>query len=375
MNYDFTTPVSRLGTGSMKWDRYRDRDVLPFWVADMDFVSAPEIVAALRERANHGIFGYTVPTLEVEEAVLEYLHHRHGLEAQVEWIVWLPGLVQGINLCCRAFGPEVMTLTPIYPPFRSAPSFAEGVLREVELQRGAEQWEIDWDAMKRNVTPQTSLLLWCHPHNPVGKVFSREEMGRVLEFCAEHSLVLCSDEIHCDLILDDVPHVPALSLEGAAAHTITLLSPSKTYNLPGLACAYAVIPNPELRHRFRRICRGIITEINCFGYVGCHAAYRHGEPWRRELIEVLRNNRDRVFAFMADKFPEVPMTPMAATYLAWLDVRPLGLEDPVTQFERAGIGLSDGKDFGRPGQVRLNFGCPAAQLEEGLRRFAAAVDR
>lgn len=374
---DFDQVPDRAGTGSLKWDKYAGRDILPLWVADMDFVSPPAVVDALRARAEHGIFGYTVPYDEVVRATLDYLRERHHLEVRPEWLVWLPGLVPALNVACRAFGEpgdEVLTCTPVYPPFLSAPGFSDRKRVTVPLALEGERWVIDWEGLERAVTPETRLFILCHPHNPVGRVWSGEELEQLLEFCAEHELVLCSDEIHCDLILDEVPHVPVLSL-GLTAHerTIALYSPSKTYNLPGLACAYAVIPDDGVRNAFKRAARGLITEVNAFGYAGCAAAYRHGEPWRQDLLAYLRGNRDFLYAFVHEHLPALKLWPMQATYLAWLDVRGLELDNPVKFFEDAGVGLSNGIDFGTPGFLRLNFGCPRARLQQGLERMARAL--
>jgi cystathionine beta-lyase len=352
--------------------------MLPLWVADMDFLSPPEVVAALRARIERGVFGYTVPDAGVTNAVLDYLRLRHGIEAHADWIVWLPGLVQGINLCCRTAGKPgdaVMTATPVYPPFLSAPGFSDRRRITVPLRLDGERWNLDFDAMEKAVTPDTKLFILCSPHNPVGRVWRRDELERLLDFCERHDLILCSDEIHCDLILDHVPFVPTLTLgERAAKRTISLLSPSKTYNQPGLACAYAVIPDATLRAAFKHVCRGIITEVNAFGYAGCTAAYRHGEPWRRDLIAYLRGNRDLVYQFFAAHLPMLKIAPMEATYLAWFDARPLGVANPHKFFEDHGIGLSNGADFGEPGFLRLNFGCRRAMLQDGLDRMRRAVE-
>ena len=375
---NFDPIIDRTGTGSLKWDRYKDRPILPLWVADMDFASPPAVVAALQDRALHGVFGYTIPYEEVVGEVLNYLRKRHGLSVTAEMLVWLPGLVPALNLACRTFGEAgsgVLINTPVYPPFLSAPVFSDRTRIAVPLLTHGDRWDIDWDAMEAAVTPGTKLFILCHPHNPVGRVWSRDDLARIVDFCVRHDLVLVSDEIHCDLILDDVPHVPALALgPDATARCIALYAPSKTYNLPGLACAFAVIPDETLRQRFKRTAHGIITEINAFGYAGCAAAYQHGEPWRRELITYLRGNRDLVFTFVRTHLPGIVMRPMAATYLAWLDVRGLNLDTPHQFFEDAGVGLSNGIDFGAPGFLRLNFGCPRAMLQEGLDRMKRAVD-
>ena len=370
----FDRTPDRSSTGSLKWDRYEGRDVLPFWVADMDFRSPQPVVDALKERCDHGVFGYTEASESVVEAVREYLGSVHGWTIDPSWLVWFPGMVPALNVTCRAFEGGVITAIPVYPPFLTAPDFAGKPLVQVPLAVSENHWEYDWDAMERAITPDTRVLLLCNPHNPVARVFRREELERVVAFCRRHDLVLCSDEIHCDLILDpEREHVTTASLgESAAARTIALFSPSKTYNLAGLACAYAVIPDPDIRRAFRRAARGIITEVNAMGYTACEAAYRHGEPWRKALIEQLRANRDRVGAFFSEHAPEAGLWPMEATYLAWIDLRAYGLARPAATFEKYGVGLSDGAAFGSPGFVRLNFGCPPEMLERGLERIGRA---
>ncbi|MFP4283638.1 MAG: MalY/PatB family protein [Opitutales bacterium] len=366
----------RAGTGSLKWEKYAGTDILPMWVADMDLPSPPTVIEALEARARHGIFGYTKPYEGVVSAVQDYLSRDHGLAVAPRELVWFPGLVPALNTAARAFAAEgeaVLTCTPVYPPFLSAPINQQRQLQAVPLREGPEGYAFDYDAMEAAVTPATKVFFLCNPMNPVGSVLRREEVERVLEFCQRHDLVLISDEIHCDLLLDEeISHTPALSLPGAAERTLALMAPSKTYNLPGLACSYLVVPDSSLRARFQRAAQGMITEVNCMGYTGCEAAYRHGGEWLADTLRLLRANRARLYAFIEEECPEVKLRPMQATYLAWLDVRALGLKDPAKHFENHGLGLSDGGMFGSPGWLRLNFGCPAALLEEGLRRFAAA---
>lgn len=380
MTYDFTTCPSRRGTGSLKWERYAGRDIIPMWVADMDFLSAPEIIGALRQRADHGVFGYTVPPSSTVEAVQEYLRTRHGADVPAEQIVWFPGLVPALNIACRAFvqpGQEVLTCTPVYPPFLGAPGNAGVVLSKVGLVQNDPGWDIDFDALESAVTGATRLFILCNPHNPVGRIFPKETVERIVEFCRRHDLILVSDEIHCDLLLDDKPHTSGLAFQGKdAPRTVAMFAPSKTFNLAGLACAFLVIPDPSTRAAFQHAARGIITEINAFGYTGCEAALLHGWDWHRQLIGVLRRNRDRLEQFAASSLPGVRTWHVEATYLAWLDARGSGIENPARFFEDHGVGLSDGLPFGAPpGFLRLNFGCPEPQLEEALRRMAAALSR
>ncbi|HTL67901.1 MAG TPA: PatB family C-S lyase [Lacunisphaera sp.] len=382
MTFDFDTVLERRGTDSQKWQKYAGRDILPMWVADMDFKSAPAILAALQERVAQGVFGYSRPVKSTVDAFVDACAQRYGWKIDPAWLVWLPGLVVGLNVITRAFaqpGEEVLTLTPVYPPFMSAPRNSGRVSVQVpfRLAAAARRWEIDWDALERAVTPKTRLFFLCNPHNPLARVWRREELERLAAFCARHNLLLCSDEIHCDLILDDLPHVPtALLGAGVAERTVTLMAPSKTYNVPGLGTSIAIIPDAQLRQEFVRATAGIVAEVNALGYTACESAYRDGEPWRRELIAYLRGNRDYLLDFVARELPGVVVeAPVEATYLAWLNVSALHLKDPVAHFEAHGVGLSDGAYFGaaRGSHVRINFGCPRATLAEALQRMKRAV--
>ena len=368
------TPVDRRGSDSFKWGKYAGRDILPLWVADMDFAAPPAVLAALHRRIEHGVFGYGGPWPSLTASVLAHLQDEYGWTIEPEWLVWLPGLVTGLNVACRAVDGEVLTATPIYPPFLSAPHFSGRKLNRVDLALDNNRWQWDMAAVQQATTAATRLFLFCHPHTPVGRCWSRDELLALADYAERNDLVVCSDEIHCGLILDaDKRHIPFASLSPAAAQrSITLLAPSKTFNIPGLGCAFAVIPNPALRRQFERAMHGIVPHVNVLGLAACEAALRHGGDWHRELIAYLRGNRDRVAATMAS-LPGVRMAPVEATYLAWIDVRDLRLAKPAAHFEAHGIGLSDGADFGAPGWLRLNFGCPRATLDEALSRFERAV--
>ena len=370
----FDTPIDRRGSDSFKWGKYAGRDILPLWVADMDFAAPPAVLAALHRRIEHGVFGYGGPWPSLTESVLALLQGEYGWSIEPEWLVWLPGLVTGLNVACRAVDGEVLTATPIYPPFLSAPHFSGRKLNRVDLALDNNRWQWDMAAVQQATTAATRLFLFCHPHNPVGRCWSRDELLALADYAERNDLVVCSDEIHCGLILDaDKRHIPFASLSPAAAQrSITLLAPSKTFNIPGLGCAFAVIPNPALRRRFEQAMHGIVPHVNVLGLAACEAAFRHGGDWHRELIAYLHGNRDRVAATMAS-LPGVRMAPVEATYLAWIDVRDLRLAKPAAHFEAHGIGLSDGADFGAPGWLRLNFGCPRATLDEALTRFERAV--
>lgn len=369
----FDTPVERRGTDSIKWGKYAGRDILPLWVADMDFAAPPAVLAALQQRIGHGVFGYGGPWPSLTESVLTHLKCEYEWEIKTEWIVWLPGLVTGLNVACRAVDGEVLTATPIYPPFLSAPRHSGRALNRVELACNAGHWQWDMPALQNACSNATRLFLLCHPHNPVGRCWSREELLDLATFAEEKDLIVCSDEIHCGLILDaDRRHVPFASLSPAAAkRSITLMAPSKTYNIPGLGCAFAVIPDGALRRRFLHAMDGIVPHVNVLGLAACEAAYRDCADWHRELIDYLAGNRDRVAAALS-ALPGVTASPVEATYLTWIDVRALGLAHPAAHFEAHGLGLSDGGDFGAPGWLRLNFGCSRTTLDEALKRFTAA---
>jgi cystathionine beta-lyase len=377
MPFDFDTPIDRRGTYSEKWDRYRGADVIPLWVADMDFPAPPALLRALRERIDHGIFGYTAVPEPLVESFCQHVLHDFGWEISPDWLVFIPGLVCGLNLTCAAVGQpgdSVLTATPIYPPFLSAPKNMGRKVLPVPLARSGDRWQLDWPALARAVTPDTRLFLLCNPHNPVGRCFDEDELSAVADFCARHALVVCADEIHNELILaPSKRHIPIASLHPEIARrTITLMAPSKTYNIPGLGASVAIISDVELRTRFRRAMAGIVPHVNVLGLVAALAAYRDCRSWRDELIAYLRGNRDLVEREVAD-MPGLTVSPVEATYLSWIDARPLALKDPATFFAEAGVGLSDGRPFAGPGYLRLNFGCPRSLLTLALARMKTAL--
>ncbi|MGB6222448.1 MalY/PatB family protein [Haloferula sp.] len=377
MTYDFDVPIARQGSGCIKFDRRPELD--PFWVADMDFASAPEIIEALHRRVDHGIFGYPQAHEGLNEAILTYLQERQSSTVPVEQIVHLGGLVPALSLAARAFcesGDAVMTCTPVYPPFLGVHRDAEAELITVDHSFEDGRWTLDWDGLEKAVTPSTKVFLFCNPQNPLGRVFTEAEVIRLAEFCDKHELILVSDEIHCDLILDETatPHFSALRLpEPLLQRTITLLSPSKTWNIAGLGYAFAVIPDDTLRRKFTAARGHTLTEINLLAYYAAEAAYRDGEAWRLQLIDYLRTNRDLLLEFVAKRLPNMKAVVGEATYLAWIDARETGIENPATHLEKeAGLFVSDGAFFGWPGWFRFNFACPRARMLEGLEKVASA---
>jgi cystathionine beta-lyase len=377
MQFDFDTPIRRVDTDSVKWRKYAGRDVLPMWVADMDFAAPPAVMEALHARVDHGVFGYGDVPAATLEATVDAVQRDHAWRIEPDWIVWLPGLVTGLNVACRAVGEPgdaVLTATPIYPPFLSAPRNGDRETITVPLQLRDGAWQWDFDRVESAITPRTRLFMLCNPHNPVGRVFSRDELLDVARLAERHDLVICSDEIHAGLVLDPrCRHLPIAALdESVARRTITLMAPSKTYNIPGLGCAFAVMAEPGLRRRFAAAMRGIVPHVNVLGFAAAEAAYRFGGAWLTALIEYLRGNAELVVDHL-NSMPGLRTAAVEATYLAWIDARSLDTENPAAFFEAAGVGLSDGADFGAPGFVRLNFGCPRSVAAEALARMSRAI--
>ena len=371
--FDFEHVPERRASDSVKWNKYAGRDVIPLWIADMDFAAPPAVLAALQGRVARGDLGYAEPWPELVASALAYCRQQYAWDIEAEWLTWLPGLVCGINLACRSVEGDVLTATPVYPPFLSAPGLSGRGLVRVPLRQEGGRWGWDFAALEAALTPEVRLLLLCHPHNPVGRAWDEEELRALADFAARHDLIVCSDEIHCDLVLDaGRRHLPFASLgTDAARRSITLMAPSKTYNIAGLGCSLAIIPDPELRRRFRAAMRGIVPDVNVLGLTACAAALSGAEAWRQSLLETLRGNRAALEAAVA-AMPGLAMGHVEATSLGWIDARGLGVDAPVAFFEAAGVGLSDGRDFGLPGWVRLNFGCSAALLAEALGRMAKA---
>ena len=375
MDNQFDIIIDRRDTSSLKWDKYKGTDIIPMWVADMDFKSPEAVIDQLTARVEHAVFGYTKPPEELKQTVVKRLHDRFGWEVDTEWMIWLPGLVCALHLACRAAGEpgdEIITFTPVYPPFFTAPS-PDQKLIEIPLEIQDNRYTFDLEKLKQSITPRSKLLMLCNPHNPVGRAYSREELKAVTEICLENNIKICSDEIHCELILDDKKHIPAASIsEEVSDSSITLMSPSKTFNLAGLNCSFAIIPNPSLRQKFARQRYGIVPHVNALGYTAALAAYRDSDQWHKQLLEYLKTNRDIVEDFIAQT-PVLSMTHVETTYLAWIDVSRLNLSNPVEFFENAGVGLSDGKKFGGETYLRLNFGCPKELLTEALKRIDQAI--
>ncbi len=385
MAYDFDRIVERRDTDSNKWRKYGP-DVLPLWVADMDFPSPEPVVRALRERVEHAVFGYGygVETVtELQEVFADRLATLYGWRVSAEAVVLVPGVIPGFNVAARtlaAAGDGLLLTLPLYPPLLRVPGNVGLTMDAADLVRAADgRYEVDGDALARAVTPRTRAFILCNPHNPVGRVWRTEELLRMAELCLARDVAIIADEIHCDLVFSGHRHVPIAALDPAiAARTVTLMAPSKTWNLAGLKCGLAVIPNPALREKFVAARVDMVHTVNILGYTAALAAYRDGQPWLDELLPYLEANRDFVVDYVRKHLAGVGVAPPEATYLAWLDCRQAGIPggDPFTFFlKQARVALNDGATFGRGGEgfVRLNFATPRAILAEGLDRMRDAL--
>lgn len=385
MSYDFNQILDRRSTESSKWHKYGP-DILPLWVADMDFRSPEPVIQALRERIEHGVFGYGRELPEFNACIVERMQHLYGWKIAPEAILPIPGVVPGFNVACKAMtvpGDGVLMQTPIYPPILRCPDNFQLRRDATQLVRQADgQYTIDFEALRAAITPRTRVFLLCNPHNPVGRVFSRDELSQMAEICLQQNMIICSDEIHSDLIFSGHQHTPIAALSPEVeARTITFIAPSKTYNLAGFKCAVAIIPDAQLRNQFMAA-RGDLVQpmVNIIGYLAALVAYRDGQPWLEEVLGYLEGNRNFVDDYVHSRFAGVTTAPPEGTYLSWLDCRQANLpqNDPYTFFlEKAKVALNDGITFGPGGTgfVRLNFGCPRPLLQQALQQMEAALSQ
>lgn len=379
MTFNLDQTFDRQGTGSKKWSLYPD-DVLPMWVADMDFAMAPAVVEALRQRLQHPLMGYCVPQDALRQTVVDYLWTAYAWRVEPDQLVFLPGVEPGVNMALNGLlekGAGVVVQTPNYQPLRVAPGHWQLPLIELPFALDAHgQYPTDLAAL-RQALEQAGALLFSNPHNPLGKVFASEELHLIGQACVDADALIISDEIHADILFDGRRHVPIASLSPQiAARTVTLMSASKAFNIAGLKTAFAVIQNPELRQRFNASRLGLVDSVNAFGLEATQAAYGQGGEWLREVVTYLQANRDYLLEAVKTRLPGIGMSVPQGTYLAWLDCSALGLEDPQRFFvEHGKVAFSAGPEFGAGLEqfVRLNFGCPRALLEEGLARMERAL--
>jgi len=395
VKYNFDEVVDRRGTGSFKWDGvelvFGDKDVLPMWVADMDFRIVKPITDAILNRAEHDIYGYTIVPNSLVDAVIQRLKAKYNLVVRPEWLVFTPGVVPALYTVVKALtsiGDSVLVQEPVYYPFFHAIRDNGAHIVSNDLKLEGDHYEINFEDLESKFLPKKALLpepsrvkamILCNPHNPVGRVFTKEELIKVGEIAIKNGAVVISDEIHSEIIYKGHKHIPFASIsEEFANNSITCISASKTFNLAGLETSIIIIPNEKIRAKFLEAKGRIFSTPNAFGLVATEAAFRYGEEWLSQLLEYLEDNLNFLMEYVERRIPEVKVIRPEGTYLAWLDFRALGMDEyTLSDFlrKKSKVGLDDGYVFGKSGRgfARLNFACPRATLEEGLRRIEKAV--
>ncbi|TCS91690.1 cystathionine beta-lyase [Keratinibaculum paraultunense] len=407
MEYDFDKVIDRTGTNCSKWDLRKEvfgrDDVLPMWVADTDFEAPKEVIEAMEERLKHGIYGYTYRPKSFNKSIINWMKKRHGWDIEDEWITFSPGVVPALSVAINTFthpGDRVIIQTPIYPPFQSIVKENGRIIVDNELMLIDGRYQMDIEKLEEQIKISDSsftsntinenrefdqrikLLLFCSPHNPTGRVWTKEELLKIGEICLENDILIVSDEIHSDIIYKGYKHIPIASLsKDLEQNTITCIAPSKTFSLAGLSSSAVIIPNKKIRDLFNNTLNKLaIGGGNIFGNIALEAAYSYGEDWLEELLIYLEENLNYLMKYFEEKIPEIKPIKPEATYLVWLDCKELGLEgkELVDFFvNEAKVGVNPGFTFGENGSsfVRLNIGCPRSILEEGLNRIEKAVKR
>ena len=376
MKTNFDILANRCDSDSIKWNLY-DEDVLPLWVADTDFLSPSPVIKALKNRIEHGIFGYAKSQETTKEAVRNWLLARHNWEVTLEDIILVPGVVQGFNYVAKAFtnpGDSVLFHTPAYHPFFQVAGCSNLNQITTPLTHNADNtYKFSQDKFVSSISPRTRLFILCNPHNPTGRVFSKSELELMSQACLDHKIIICSDEIHSDLVFSGSKHIPIASLSKSIADiTITLVSPSKTFNLAGLKSSIVIITNPSLREQFIQSMSGFAGSVNLLGETAMRAAYQFGEDWLDRLLRYLEFNRDFLFDYVTTQLPGIQVNKPEGTYLSWLDCSEIDLKDPAEFFlSQARVALNSGTWFGKDyvNFARINFGCPRERLFEGLERI------
>ncbi|MDR3280550.1 MAG: pyridoxal phosphate-dependent aminotransferase [Synergistaceae bacterium] len=387
--YDFDAGIDRRGSGCEKWDDlehfFGARDLLPFWVADMDFRSAPEIIEALRKQVEFGVFGYaTEQTEKYRAAVANWERKRHGWDVLPEQVGFMPGIVTGISVAVNEFtapGDGVVVQPPIYPPFFREIRNNGRVVVENPLVETDDGYAMDFDNLKDALKPGVTAIVLCSPHNPVSRVWKREELATLGKICVERGITIICDEIHQDLVYSDAKHIPlSLAYPEIDSLLVTFVAPSKTFNIAGLRSSAWIARDPEMARRMgRAFHRFHMSGLNIMGLAALEAAYTKCEPWLDEALVYLERNRDYVEDFLREKMPRVKLKHPEGTYIFWLDFRGYGLKNSEIMdilVNKARVALNDGSTFGSQGEgfARLNVGCPHSQLEEGMNRIAAAFE-
>jgi cysteine-S-conjugate beta-lyase len=382
MNFDFDQIIDSRQLPGTKWRTYAE-DIIPLWIADMDFRSPPAVRRALRDYVDQGIFGLPHPPVGLDELIVETMFRKHGWEISAEDVVFIPGVTEGLKLACQSVGQpgdQVLMQTPVYTPFFSAPDAANQQAMTMLLSPGEDgRFRVDDDLFEKKITDRTTLFFLCNPHNPGGHVFAQDELERMADICLREDVIICSDEIHADWVYPGYKHVPIAGIDPEIANrTITLIGPSKTYNLADLQFGAAIIQNPVLRDQFKSSLAKLgIYSIPQFSYIGAAAAYQHGDEWQQQLYIYLKNNRDALQHFVTENLPGIQMLPLEASFLAWLDCREAGIEGSPHEFflENARVACGDGTIYGPGGEgfLRLNFACPRSTMMAALERMKNAL--
>jgi cysteine-S-conjugate beta-lyase len=373
---DFDIETDRIQSDSVKWQKY-GKDIIPLWVADSDFRSAPAIIKALKDRVDHGVFGYSQPSDQLAELIIVRMQRLYQWKIEPKWLLWFPGVVSAMNVVVRSLTTEqeaILYPEVIYPYIAKAAQNSGRPYRSVTLSALAERPVMDMARLSQESTPQDRLMICCNPYNPGGTIASESELQELAGYAKKNDLLICSDEIHCDLLLEPgKKHIPIAALNrDIEARTITLMAPSKTFNVAGLGCSFAIVPNPDFRAAINKTRAGIIPHINLMGLTAAIAAYRDGDDWNQRQCDYLRGNRD-ILVEKINAIEGLSMSSPEATYLAWMNVSELNLEAPSLFFESAGVGMSAGSEYGCADFMRLNFACTRSRLEEAIGRIELAV--
>ena len=380
MKHNFDQVISRKETFSTKWLKFSEEDVIPMWIADMDFVCPDEITSAIKERVDQGIFGYTDIPPSLTDIFIKRVKENTDWTVEKEWIVWIPGGVVGLNVACKtvlAPGQIAMVPSPIYAPFTDAPENMDRGFIKTHLIDNQGRLEFDFEAIKTLLTEDTKMFFLCNPQNPGGTVFGEQEIKEISALCEKRKIIVCSDEIHSDLILEEgLRHVPFASLNSYNKNnSITLMGPCKTFNIAGFPIASAIIPNEDLRQDFIRNTKGIVAHIDSIAFVAAEAAYSNAQEWHSDLITYLRSNKN-LLVERINNIEGLSLKGPEAGFLAWIDCSNSGLKNPFDFFvKEAKVGVYDGAWFGDKNYVRLNFGCPKSVLEEALDRIEKAFSQ
>lgn len=380
MTFNFDDTPSRKETFSFKWQKYNGKDIIPAWVADTEFRCAEPILNAISRHVEHGNLGYILPAQQTDavNAVVRWLADKHDWQIKPEWLVWTPGVVPAFNVACKAYcepGDKVLIQTPNYPPLLAAPKIND--LERVDIGTVIDnsdsenpRYTIDFEALESHAAdPKCKLFIVCNPMNPVGSVLTQDEIDRIATICNQHNVRLCSDEIHCDLILEPgKTHIPAGRVSELENNSVTLMAASKTFNVAGLGTSFAVIPDAGLRRQFTQAAAGIMPWVTVLGLAATQAAFTECDDWHQAQLAYLKENRDRVFEAVSS-IEGLSMIKPDATFLAWVDASGLKVDNVLTWAEQKGVGPSPGADFHQADHFRINYGCSKQMLEDILARL------